>query len=131
MTVQELRVNMMKSKKTDMKRSLILSLVLDQAQKIAKTDGNREPTEKDVENAASKLMKLAEQSKAAGMNVDRDITVFQEFVPQQLDDQDLGILIDKLIFETVEADFPKIMKQLKGQPVDMKKAVGMVKEKLK
>lgn len=120
---------MMTSKKTDMKRSLILSLVLDQAQKIAKSDGNRDPVDKDIEDAACKLIKLAEQSKAAGMSVDRDIEVFNEFVPRMLSETELKHIIDVNI--DAGHNFPTIMKNLKKYRCDMKVASGLVKEMLK
>ena len=66
MTIKELRMDMMKSKKTDPERAKVLQAVLGAAQLIAKEDGNREATDKDIVAAAKKEMKMAQQSKDAG-----------------------------------------------------------------
>jgi uncharacterized protein YqeY len=62
MTIKELRMTMMKSKKTDPERAQVLQAILGAAQLIAKEDGNREPTEKDIVAAAKKEVKMVTEN---------------------------------------------------------------------
>lgn len=67
---------------------------------------------------------------------DAEIKVIETFLPQQLDDESVGALIDELISETGAADIKdmgKVMGELKSRyagQLEMGKASGLVKSKL-
>lgn len=59
MTIQELRMKMMKTKRVDPSLAKTYQAILGTALLIAKNDGNRKATEKDIINATKKELKMA------------------------------------------------------------------------
>lgn len=76
-------------------RASALSLLSSEVQKIAKDDGNREPTNADVIQAARRNIKRTEETasytKDNGQLLDlmNEIEVYKEFLPQQLTTEEL------------------------------------------
>lgn len=124
------RIKAMKAKDTIAKN--ILSFLLSEAQKIAKSD-NREVTDSDVTKAAQSVIRKNQQTLDAANtelpDIKREIEILETFLPTQYTDEQLHSIIDMLI-----SKFPdeqrnrKIMGQLMGMlkehgdMVDMGKA---------
>jgi uncharacterized protein len=136
MNIKELRKTMMLAKKTDMEKSTILAMLLDTAQKRAKTDGNREVEEKDILAAAKRELKMAHQSQEAGIDIGRTIEILQVFIPKTKSAGETKAIVEALIAELPEKS-PKLMgmvmgslKKEYGDQIDMGIASQMVKEGL-
>ncbi len=136
MNIKELRKNMMLAKKTDMEKSTILAMLLDAAQKLAKTDGNREVEEKDILAAAKRELKMAHQSLDAGIDVGNTVEILEVFIPQTKSPEETKTIIDALMAALPEKNpqlMGKVMGSLKkeyGDQIDMGIASQMVKEAL-
>ncbi len=136
MNIKELRKNMMLSKKTDPEKSIILAMLLDATQKLAKADGNREANEKDLLAAAKRELKMAHQSIDAGIDVGNTVEILQVFMPITKSAEETKAIVDALVAELPEKNpklMGKIMGSLKkeyGDDMDMGIASQMVKEAL-
>jgi len=136
MNIKELRKTMMLSKKTDPEKSVILAMLLDATQKIAKADGNREANEKDLLAAAKRELKMAHQSIEAGIDVGNTVEILQVFIPETKSAEDTKAIVDALIAELPEKNpklMGKVMGSLKkeyGDKMDMGIASQMVKDAL-
>ena len=111
---------MMLAKKTDPERSTILAMLLDATQKIAKADGNREPSEKDLLAAAKRELKMAHQSIDAGIDVGNTVAILEVFIPKTKSPEETKTIVDALIAELPEKN-PKLMGQVMG---NLKKEYG-------
>ncbi len=136
MNIQELRKTMMLAKKTDMEKSTVLAMLLDNAQKLAKNDGNREVEEKDILAAAKRELKMAHQSKEAGIDIGNTIEILEVFIPQTKSPEETKAIIDGLVAALPEKK-PNLMgmvmgslKKEYGEQIDMGIASQMVKEAL-
>jgi len=115
MNIKELRMYMMKSKKTNMERSKALSAILNEALLMAKADGNREPNEKDIVAAAKRELKMAKQSEEAGAPFNPLIfEVCEEFLPKTMDENETRKAIN-LIIDTLPEKSMKMMGKVMGQ----------------
>lgn len=136
MNVKELRKTMMLAKKTDMEKSTILAMLLDAAQKLAKTDGNRDVEEKDILAAAKRELKMAHQSQEAGIDVGNAIEILEAFLPNTKSPEETRAIVEALVATLPEKN-PKLMgmvmgnlKKEYGDQIDMGIASQMVKEAL-
>lgn len=134
MTIKELRMDMMKSKKTDQDRAKVLQAILGAAQLIAKEDGNREPDDKDIVTAAKREIKMNQQSKDSGAPyIEAAFAICNEFLPKMMTESKTKVAINVIIGE-LEDKSPKamgiVMNRLKseyGDMIDTKLASGLVK----
>ena len=136
MNIKELRKEMMLAKKTDPKKSTILSMLLDAAQKLAKTDGNREPNEQDVLAAAKRELKMAHQSIEAGIDVGNAVEILEVFIPKTMSPEETQGIVDAVVAELPEKN-PKLigmvmgtLKKEYGEKLNMGIASQMVKKAL-
>ena len=136
MNIKELRKTMMLAKKTDPEKSTILAMLLDAAQKLAKSDGNRAPEEKDLLAAAKRELKMAHQSIDAGIDVGNTVAILEVFIPKTKGVEETPAIVDALIAELPEKNpkfMGKVMGSLKkgyGDELDMGIASKMVKDAL-
>ena len=136
MNIKELRKTMMLAKKTDPEKSIILAMLLDATQKLAKADGNREPKEKDLLTAAKRELKMAHQSLDAGIDVGNTVEILEVFIPKTKSLEETQKIVDALIGELPEKNpklMGKVMGSLKkeyGDELDMGIASQMVKNAL-
>lgn len=137
MNIKELRMTMMKTKKTDPDRSKVLQAVLSSAQMIAKNDGNRETTDKDIVAAAKKEIKMAQQSKDSGAPFNQmTFEVCDEFLPKTMSEDETRNVIELIVGELPERSMKmmgKVMGSLKanyGDSIDGGLASKIVKESL-
>ena len=141
MELKELRMDMMKSKKSNPDRAKVLQAVLGIAQLIAKEDGNRDVTPTDIVTAAKKEAKLAQQSKDAGAPYsEATFTVTAEFLPKLMTDNELKVTVETIVSGLVKAGGEKspklmgsVMKILKSEYTDLydgRAASGVVKASL-
>jgi len=113
MELKQLRLDMMKAKKSNPERAKVLQAILGSAQLIAKEDGNREVRETDIIQAAKQEAKMAKQSKDAGAPYSEEtFIVTAEFLPKQMNDNELEKAILQLIGNTEKT--PKIMGKIMG-----------------
>ncbi len=127
---------MMLAKKSDPEKSTILAMLLDATQKIAKSDGNREATEKDLLAAAKRELKMAHQSIDAGIDVGNTVAILEVFIPATRSPEETQAIVDALVAELPEKN-PKLMGQVMGRlkkeyadALDMGIASQMVKKAL-
>jgi uncharacterized protein YqeY len=115
MTIKELRMDMMKSKKANPDRAKVLQAILGAAQLIAKEDGNRDATDKDIVNAAKKEIKMAQQSKDAGAPFNPlTFDVCGEFLPKMMNERETEMAVDAAVRALPEKNM-KAMGQIMGQ----------------
>ncbi len=131
-TIPEIRKEILNAKREGNKeKSLILTTFLENAQKIAKEDKNREMTDQDLVAGVKREIKMAEQSKAAGAPYSE--LVFQlgaSFLPKQMTERELRVTIEAIASDLDKPNMGAIMKELKtfGDSVDMKAANVIIKE---
>ena len=136
MKIQELRKTMMLAKKTDPEKSTVLGMLLAAAQKIAKSDGNRDPIEQDILAAAKRELKMAQQSIDAGIDVGNTVAILEVFIPKTKSAEETKTIVDALVAELPEKNpklMGKVMGSLKkeyGDELDMGIASQMVKDAL-
>jgi len=132
MNVKELRMIMMKSKKSNPNEAKVYVALLSTASLIAKEDGNREITEKDIVMAAKKELKMAEQSKTAGAPYLKEtFQVCESFLPKTLSEDETKILVLKIIEKLENPNMGLVMRELKSNSnLDMKLASKVVKSLL-
>ncbi len=127
---------MMLAKKTDSEKSTVLAMLLDAAQKLAKADKNREVEEKDILAAAKRELKMAHQSKDAGIDVGNTIAILEVFIPKTMSPEETKAIVEALVAALPEKNpqlMGKVMGSLKkeyGEQIDMGIASKMVKEAL-
>ncbi len=127
---------MMLAKKGDPEKSVVLAMLLDAAQKLAKADGNRDPEEKDLLAAAKRELKMAHQSIDAGIDVGNTVSILEVFIPKTKSVAETQSIVDALIVELPEKNpnlMGKVMGSLKkeyGDKLDMGIASKMVKDAL-
>ena len=135
MNISEIRKAVMVAKKDGNKeKALVLTSFLENAQKIAKADGNREVTDKDLIDGVKREIKMAEQSKAAGAPFSQMVfDLGNEMLPKQMSERELRVTIESIIGDMEKPNMGLIMKELKtfGDSVDMKMANVIIKEILK
>ena len=131
-TIPEIRKEILNAKREgDKEKSLILTTFLENAQKIAKEDKNREMTDQDLVAGVKREIKMAEQSQAAGAPYSE--LVFQlgaSFLPKQMTERELRVTIEAIVSDLDKPNMGAIMKELKtfGDSVDMKAANVIIKE---
>ncbi len=136
MNIQTLRREMMLAKKTDPKKSTILAMLLDAAQKLAKNDGNRETTEKDVLAAAKRELKMARQSIDAGIDVGDAVEILEAFIPKTMSAEETQKIVDAVVADLPEKNPKRIgmvmgtLKKEYGEKLNMGIASQMVKAAL-
>lgn len=134
MTINELRKDILNSKKSkDIKRTQVLLAILDNAQKIAKADKNREANEIDIVAGAKAELKMANQSKDSGAPYnDLTFEIVESFLPKQMSDRELDTTIQSIIDSLENPSIGLIMKELKtyGDSINMNKASTLIKTKL-
>ena len=135
MDIKELRMDMMRSKKDNPGRSQVLQAILNIAQTIAKEDGNREVTDKDIISAVKKEMKMAQQSKDAGAPFNQmTFEVCEGFLPKTLSEDETRNAVSLIISALPEKSMKmmgKVMGELKathGESIDSALASKIVKE---
>ena len=128
MTIIELKKKMMKAKKEDKVKANALMMLVDTAQKIAK-EKNEEVNEKHIIEAAKKLAKMAKESIDAGIEeAKKELTVYEEFLPRMLSEEETKEVIKKIIDEIGGKNIGEIMKRLKQRgDVDMALANRIIK----
>jgi uncharacterized protein YqeY len=108
MTIQELQKEKILSRKTDAARSAALGVLLDSAKKIAKAE-NRDAVESDIVTAAKRNIKALTKTIdeiGTGELVDRyksEIAVYEEFLPQMVDEATLEHKIKNKVVVSVDA----------------------------
>lgn len=138
MTIKELRVTMMKTKKSAPEKSKVYLSLLSATLLLAKEDGNREPTEKDIVSAAKKEMKMAQQSKDSGAPYNEyTFEVCEEFLPKMLSREETENIIKVIISKSKEVNIKmmgklmgSISKHEKGEFIDKKIASQILKDLL-
>ncbi len=119
MELKQLRMDMMKSKKSNPERAKALQAILGAAQDIAKNDGNRDVTEADIINAAKREAKMAQQSKDAGAPYSETMfVVTAEFLPKLMTEGELKVTVETIVSGLVKAGgekSPKLMGQVMGK----------------
>ena len=138
MELKQLRMDMMKSKKSNPERAKALQAILGAAQLISKNDGNRETTSEDIISAVKREVKMANQSKESGAPFNEMIfTVADEFLPKTMTENELKVTIESIITNLGQEKSPKlmgaIMKVLKTDYKDLydgRMASKIVKESL-
>lgn len=122
MTIKALRMDMMKSKKTNPDRAKVLQAILGAAQLVAKEDGNRDANEKDIVTAAKKEVKMAKQSQEAGAPfIACTFEICDEFLPKTMTENETKTAIAAILVDIENPsmkDMGKIMGQLKGEYTD-------------
>lgn len=99
--IQKARLIAMKA--SDKSKAMTLSLLSSTAQRIAKDDGNREPTNSDVIAAAQRLIKQTTETlsflddEGARQSLRNEIAVYEDFLPEQLSDEKLRWVINEEI----------------------------------
>lgn len=137
MNISELRMEMMKTKKSDPEKSKVLQAIFALATLIAKEDGNREVANDDIVAAAKKEMKMCQQSKDSGAPFNpMTFEVCESFLPVYMSETVLKEAIDAIIL-TFDEKSPKIMgavmkklKELYGGKYDSSTASTLVKSSL-
>lgn len=133
-TIADIRKNIMLAKKEGNKeKALVLTTFLENAQKIAKADKNREIVDKDLIEGVKREIKMAEQSKAAGAPYSELVfELGKDFLPKQMTERELRVTIEAIVSDLDTANMGLIMKELKtfGDSVDMKLANTIIKEVL-
>ena len=130
MTIIEVKKMMMKAKKENKTKAKALMMIVDTAQKIAK-QRNEEVTEKDIQQAAKKLVKIANEEIESGMNIPQEeMDVYKSFLPQMLSENETTKIIDELFRKKDYKNMGEIMKELKNiNGINMKIASQYVKSK--
>jgi len=99
MTIIELKKMMIKAKKEDKIKANALMMLVDTAQKIAK-EKNEDVNEKHIIEAAKKLSKMAKESIEAGIEeAKKELTVYEEFLPKMLNEEETKKLLQNIIDE--------------------------------
>ena len=133
-TIPEIRKEILNAKREGNKeKSLILTTFLENAQKIAKEDKNREMTDQDLVAGVKREIKMAEQSKAAGAPYSELVfELGKDFLPKQMTERELRVTIEAIVSDLDTPNMGLIMKELKtfGDSVDMKLANTIIKEVL-
>ena len=133
-TIPEIRKEILNAKREgDKEKSLILTTFLENAQKIAKADKNREIVDKDLIEGVKREIKMAEQSKAAGAPYSELVfELGKDFLPKQMTERELRVTIEAIVSDLDTPNMGLIMKELKtfGDSVDMKLANTIIKEVL-
>ena len=131
-TIPEIRKEILNAKREGNKeKSLILTTFLENAQKIAKEDKNREMTDQDLVAGVKREIKMAEQSKAAGAPYSELVfELGKDFLPKQMTERELRVTIEAIVSDLDKPNMGAIMKELKtfGDSVDMKAANVIIKE---
>ncbi|WP_024790171.1 GatB/YqeY domain-containing protein [Lebetimonas sp. JH292] len=113
MTIIELKKMMIKAKKEDKTKANALMMLVDTAQKLAKSK-NEEVNEKHIIEAAKKLAKMAKESIDAGMEeAKKELAIYEEFLPKMLSEEESKKIIKEIINEIGGKNIGEIMKRLK------------------
>jgi uncharacterized protein YqeY len=125
----QLKKEMIRAKRNDKLRANALMMLIDTAQKLAKEKGV-EPGEREIQEAAKKLVKIAKESLEAGVpGADRELEVYKSFLPQLLGEEETRELLKKLIEEVGGKKIGEIMKRLKERgDVDLGLANRLLRE---
>ena len=128
MNIVELKKMMMKAKREDKAKANALMMLVDTAQKIAKEKGE-EVSEKHIQEAAKKLVKIAKESLESGIEeAKKEIEIYQEFLPKMLSEEETKKIIESIIDEIGNKNIGEIMKRLKQRgDVDMALANKIIK----
>jgi len=117
MNIKELRMDMLKSKKTNPDRSKVLQAILAHVQ-IAVTDKsrkNREVTEKDIIKAAKTELSLAKESKAQGAPYNPMVfEICESFVPQVMGEDETRAIVEPIV-NALPVKNMKMMGKIMGQ----------------
>jgi len=134
--------NAMRAKETERLGTIRL---LQAAIKQREVDDRIELTDADVISVVEKMLKQRRDSIAAYEKADRndlaeiektEVTVLQAYLPKQLTDEEVQVLLDKAVADTGAAsmkDMGKVMaviKPLVAGKADMGKISGLIKAKL-
>jgi len=113
MTIVELKKMMMKAKKEDKTKANALMMLVDTAQKIAKSN-NEEVNEKHITEAAKKLVKIAKESLESGIEeAEKELKIYEEFLPKMLSEEETRKILEEIIGEIGGKNIGEIMKRLK------------------
>jgi hypothetical protein len=133
-TIGELRKVLMKAKTTDKFGAGILTMILSEALGVAKSDGNREPSDEDVSYAVKRIIKMAEQSLASGVKgAKEELDYLQQFAPKMISEEQTKTIVSSKI-NILGLNMGMIMKELKaeyGDTMDMKLAGSIIKDSIK
>jgi len=113
MTIIELKKMMMKAKKEDKVKANALMMLVDTAQKIAKSN-NEEVNAKHITEAAKKLVKIAKESLESGIEeAKKELKIYEEFLPKMLSEEETKKVLEEIINEIGGKNIGEIMKRLK------------------
>jgi len=113
MTIIELKKMMIKAKKEDKTKANALMMLVDTAQKIAKSN-NEEVNEKHITEAAKKLVKIAKESIESGIEeAKKELEIYEEFLPKMLSEEETKKVLEEIINEIGGKNIGEIMKRLK------------------
>jgi uncharacterized protein len=105
----------------------VLRMLVNQTKLVAKNDTNREVRDDDVITAANRIIKQARETRSflpegdsRANGLDAEIAIVTEFLPQQMDREELDKLIGGLVEEGLTGENPKaargiVMKTLNSQ----------------
>jgi uncharacterized protein YqeY len=129
MDIKELKKEMLKAKRSDKIRANALMMLVDTAQKLAKERGV-EVGEKEIQESAKKLVKIAKESLEAGVpNAQRELEIYSQFLPKTLSEEETKALLQQLIEELGGKNIGAIMKKLKERgDVDLGLANRLLRE---
>ncbi|MRJ06330.1 MAG: hypothetical protein C6I01_02260, partial [Epsilonproteobacteria bacterium] len=110
MDIKELKKEMLKAKRSDKIRANALMMLVDTAQKLAKERGV-EVGEKEIQESAKKLVKIAKESLEAGVpNAQRELEIYSQFLPKTLSEEETKALLQQLIEELGGKNIGAIMR---------------------
>jgi len=130
LSILELKKEMMKAKKEKSEKAKWYIMLIDSAQKIAK-ESNSDVTEEHIKSAAKKLVKMAKESLASGMDVKDELDFYESFLPKKMNQTQLMHIIVEFKNDNPDAKIGQIMGYLKknfGDTVDMQMANKIIKD---
>lgn len=108
-TFADLQAARIHAMKNDKSRLPALSLLMNEVRQIAKNDGNRDVRDDDLITASTRTIKRAKESISTARegtdtsDLELEIAIAQEFLPQQMSEDDLKAEIEKVL-DTTERD---------------------------
>lgn len=130
MDVTSLRKKMFLSKKENQNKARVYSAILSTALLIAKEDHNREVNELDIQNAAKKENKIAQQAKDSGAPyLEETFEICEEFLPKTLSKEKTTEIINDILKSQFGMIMGMVSKHELSKNIDKKLASEILKEK--
>lgn len=117
-----------------------IALVVSECERVGKDDGNRQPTEQEVQRVIKKLHKgidesLRHQESVEGVdNIDAmyalnlERSFLEAFMPKVMSESELRVIIDSECDKTNVGETMKYLKGKYGSSVDLKLASSIIRE---